>query len=138
MKKRLIILLVLVCAIPVIVSSLFSYYLFQQKVLADFEAIGMGNAKTVELNVEELINKRLALLHLLARSHDIRNFDSAYGKQQLKEAFEIYPDMTLALDDMTGEQKLRGDELKTAECWIAAVFQGCAGGERCLVRRLIQ
>ena len=132
MKKRLIILLVLVCAIPVIVSSLFSYYLFQQKVLADFEAIGMGNAKTVELNVEELINKRLALLHLLARSHDIRNFDSAYGKQQLKEAFEIYPDMTLALDDMTGEQKLRGDELKTANVGSRQYFKDAQGGKDAL------
>lgn len=129
MKKRLILLLILVCAIPVSISSVCSYYLFQQKVLADFQTIGQSNVKTIELNVEELINKRMASLQLLASSHDIRSFDPVFGKRHLVEAFKIYPDMTLALDDHSGMQKLRGDDLKVANVGSRQYFKDAINGQ---------
>ncbi|VBB05095.1 Hypothetical protein LUCI_0301 [Lucifera butyrica] len=129
MKKMLIILLMLVSGIPLLSSTVLSYFLFTKPLEADYYAVNSGKADVFKTETQAYINERMEFVKALARTSAIKNFDLPAAKKLIADVQKVYTDIGMALDDNQGRQVARGDDVKLGTVSKREFYQEAISGK---------
>ncbi|MCR5626881.1 MAG: methyl-accepting chemotaxis protein [Lachnospiraceae bacterium] len=89
-KTKLILIMILVAAIPLIVTTIVNYRSSTSKALTDAEEINLGQAELIESNFVDIINQNFASLSAAAESPYLRDFIKAAPEQRDTEKMVAY------------------------------------------------
>jgi len=102
--------MLLVSFIPLILLSVISIQFLSKSL--ETETINQCKelAETTRLQIDGYFDKSLTILKVISSSPDIKEADLLHSKQFLVQAQKNYPGMSFTLDDLNGNQIVRGDD----------------------------
>jgi len=137
-KTRLVAVMVLAAAIPLVVALIVSYISSTNKAVEDAEISLQWQAKYIESEFEGILEKNMSALQAVASSPATVMYLSGGGDEnlyadmlrQLKDVDDIFGDgNTTILTGTTGKQLVRSDEGTLADVSAREYYQSALGGQ---------
>ncbi|EGO63358.1 methyl-accepting chemotaxis protein [Acetonema longum] len=132
MKKRLITVLLLVSSIPLLIASVLSYFMFESKVIDDYNKASLEKAASIQNDVHYFINRNMDALRILSKHRTVIGMDPAAIRPVLVQVAQDYTDMIFLVDNLGGQQIARSDDLKFANVADRAFFKKAVSGQEAI------
>ncbi|MDR3561656.1 MAG: methyl-accepting chemotaxis protein [Negativicutes bacterium] len=129
MKRKLIAILLSVSCIPLVLCSLYFYWIIQQKTIAEFDESSQKSGIAIQGNIAKLMDEQMAALRVLSKNPYVAGLDVANGRQSIVDTQKIYPGLLIIASDATGQQVMRGDEIKLVNVSQRKFFQTAVKGQ---------
>lgn len=130
MKKRLLMILLLVSSLPLLIASLFNYYLFKQNLVADFNNTALENAVAIQSDVNAFLDSHMRSIKVVAHLPAVRNGQVNEVKPLLVETAKIYNNFSpLTLDNAQGKQLVKNDNTTLVDVSDRKFFQASMQGK---------
>lgn len=137
MKKKLIAILIIVSTLPIIFVSLFYYQVFQKNLMESYNEIGLTQVQRTQSNVNEFMEKHLTALRSMADSPSLKNRDLVATKPLLVAGVKLFPDMSMVMDDLNGNQIVRGDDSKLGTVGTRDYYKSAVAGTEAISEPLV-
>lgn len=128
-KKRLLLIMILISFIPLILLSVISV----RYLSAELEKETINQCKELAMEVNLQINgyldKSFIALKTIAANPTVKAFDLPKIKTFLVQVQKVYPENSFALDDVKGNQVVRGDNIPVANIWERPFYQLALKGQ---------
>ncbi|MEK3914759.1 methyl-accepting chemotaxis protein [Paenibacillus sp. FSL H7-0331] len=113
MKKKLIIVLMLFASLPMLVFSSFSIYSNSQELQHNASEFSLDNAQSIKSEINVVIDQNFDLLKVLAQNEIFQSGAPKVetAKTLLNASVKVHPEAVLNYTDVTGQQKVRSDNL---------------------------
>ena len=137
MKRKLIIILLCVSCIPLFISSAISYSIFETKVVADYNEASLGKAEAIQNDIHYFINRNMDALRILSSNQTIISMDPVASKPILVKVAKNYSEMIFIVEDKSGQQTSRSDNLNLASVADRPFFKKAISGQENISEVLI-
>lgn len=110
MRHKIMILLAMIGAIPLLLLSVFSYWQLTSNMQEDYNRIGMAQVETLKLDVDSLLQKNMQGIKLIANMPTVKNMDIPTIKQILINSGKVNPDLSvISIINKQGKQLVKND-----------------------------
>jgi len=137
MKKKLITILIIVSVLPIILVSGFYYQVFQKNLMASYDEFGLTQVQRTQSNVNEFMEKHLNALRSMADNPSLKNRDLVATKPLLVAGVKLFPDMSMVMDDLNGNQIVRGDESQFGTVGTRDYYKSALAGTEAISEPLV-
>jgi len=137
MKKKLITILMIVSILPIILVSAFYYHVFQKNLMEICNEIGLTQVQRTQSNVNEFMEKHLMALRSMADNPSLKNRDLVAAKPLLVAGVKLFPEMSMVMDDLNGNQILRGDNEKMGFVGTREFYKSAVAGTEAISEPLV-
>ncbi|MDR3562598.1 MAG: methyl-accepting chemotaxis protein [Negativicutes bacterium] len=138
MKRKLILLLVLIGALPVLAASMAASWLFNQNMQDDYRRLNFARVGGLQSEVVGFMDKHINALKLLATNPTVVAFDPAAAKPVLRDGSRVYPAMIpIAIDNDRGQQLVKSDESALVQVPDRIFFQQAMQGKDDVVSEVV-
>lgn len=138
MRRKLITILILFSAIPLLISSLFSLYFYSQNMQAEFQNLSTSKSEVLRTEVASFINKHLELLRLLSKHSAIRALDIPNSFPIIENASKTYPDLIpISIDNDKGKQLVKSDRSTLVDVTDRAFYKQAMQGKEDVVSEVV-
>jgi methyl-accepting chemotaxis protein len=137
MKKKLITILVLVGIIPIILVSGVFYKVLQDNLMENSNTAGLSQIQRTQSNINEFVEKYLNALRSMADNPALKNRDLQAAKPLLVAGVKIFPDMSMVMDDLNGNQIVRGDDAQFGTVGTRDYYKLAVKGEEAISEPLV-
>jgi methyl-accepting chemotaxis protein len=120
-----------------IIASTITYFMFEAKVIGDYNKASMDKAETIQNDVHYFINRNMDALRLIAKNQTIVSMDPAAMKPILVQVAKDYTDMIFIVEDLRGKQIARSDNLNLANVGDRPWFKKAVSGQDTISEVLI-
>lgn len=128
-KKKLLAIMILISFIPLIVfSGVAVQYLgktLETEIIGECREQAIG----VKLQINRYLDKPFASLKSIAANQAVKNLDLPQVKKFLVEVQKVNPENTFVLDDLKGNQVVRGDDIPVVNIWERPFYQAALKGQ---------
>lgn len=128
-KKKLIIMMTLISLVPLLLLSLAALHYLSGTLENETAAQCREVAQEVNLQIDDYLNKPISSLETLAKTETIKTFDMIKAKALLTAIQKAQPEVMLALDDVKGNQVVRGDSAALINVADRDYFQTAMKGQ---------
>ena len=128
-KKKLLIIMILISFIPLILLSVISVRYLSAEL--EKETINQCKELAIEVNLQinGYLDKSFIALKTIAANPTVKSFDVPKIKTFLVQVQKVYPENSFALDDVKGNQVVRGDNIPVANIWERPFYQLALKGQ---------
>ncbi|MBU2699389.1 methyl-accepting chemotaxis protein [Sporomusaceae bacterium BoRhaA] len=128
-KKKLLLIMILISFIPLILLSVMSVQ-YLGKVLEQ-ETINQCRelANEAKLQIDGYLDRPFIALKSIAADPTVKAFDLPKIKTFLVQLQKVNPENSFALDDVKGNQVVRGDDIPVANIWERPFYQSALKGQ---------
>lgn len=129
-NKKQVLIMILFSFIPlVLLSAISTYYLSKS---LEEESINQCRelATEVKMQIEDYLDRPLTGIKIIASNPAVKNFDLPQVRVFLLEIRKEYPDISFVLDDVHGNQVVRGDDVVPANIGDRAYFLSALKGNK--------
>lgn len=128
-KKKLLLIMILISFIPLILLSVISVRYLSTEL--EKETINQCKELAIEVNLQinGYLDKSFIALKTIAANPTVKSFDLAKVKTFLVQVQKVYPENSFALDDVKGNQVVRGDDIPVTNIWERPFYQLALKGQ---------
>ncbi len=128
-KKKLLIIMIVISFIPLILLSVISVRYLSTEL--EKETINQCRELAIEVNLQinGYLDKSFIALKTIAANPAVKSFDLPKIKTFLLQVQKVYPENSFALDDVKGNQVVRGDNIPVANIWERPFYQLALKGQ---------
>lgn len=138
MKRKLMLLLVLISAFPLLIASLVSYRLFNSNMQDDYKRLSFTQVRALQSEVQVLVDKHLEVIKLIARNPAVRSFDVTGATNILQQASETYPILLpISLENNKGQQVTKSNNSKLTDVSNREFFKQAMQGKEEVVSEVM-
>lgn len=129
-RKKLMVTLILMGVIPLILLSLVAVK-YLTRVIEEETVKQCGEQVAgISLEVEGYLNRPVEILTIIASDPAVQAFDLVHAKKLLVNVQAAHPDLSFIVDDVNGNQVVRGDNLALSNIADRPYFQAALAGKR--------
>jgi methyl-accepting chemotaxis protein len=128
-KKKLLLLMILISFIPLILLSVISVRYLSKAIEEETISQCSELATGVKLQIDGYFDKPFIALKAIAANPTVKAFDLPKIKTFLVQVQKISPENSFALDDVRGNQVVRGDDIPGANIWERPFYQSALKGQ---------
>jgi methyl-accepting chemotaxis protein len=128
-KKKLLLIMILISFVPLILLSVISVRYLSAEL--EKETINQCKELAIEVNLQinGYLDKSFIALKTIAANPTVKSFDVPKIKTFLVQVQKVYPENSFTLDDVTGNQVVRGDDIPVANIWERPFYQLALKGQ---------
>ncbi len=128
-KKKLLVIMLVISFIPLILLSVISVRYLSSEL--EKETINQCKELAIEVNLQinGYLDKSFIALKTIAANPTVKTFDIPKVKTFLLQVQKVYPENSFALDDVKGNQVVRGDNIPVANIWERPFYQLALKGQ---------
>lgn len=138
MKRKLIALMLIISAVPLLLVSIISLYLFNQNLQNDFRTLSMSRAELLETDVNTFITKHMDVLKHISNTPAIRGYDVTAIKPVIQEASNTYPNFVpISVEPANGKQIVKSDNSALVDVTDRKFFQLAMKGQEEVISEVL-
>lgn len=137
MKKKLITILLIISALPIILVSMFYYQVFQKNIMESYNEFGLIQVQRTQANVNGFMEKHLNALRSMADNPSLKNRDLIATKPLLVVGVKLFSDMSMVMDDLNGNQIVRGDDTQLGKVGTRDYYKSAVAGKEAISEPLV-
>lgn len=130
MKRKLVTLMLIISAVPLLLVSIVSLYLFNQNLQKDFWELSMSRANLLQTDVNLFITKHMDVLKHISKTPAVKNYDVNAIKPIIKEASNTYPNFVpISVETSQAKQIVKSDDSALVDVSDREFFQLAMKGQ---------
>lgn len=138
MKRKLIALMLIISAVPLLLVSIISLYLFNQNLQNDFRILSASRAELLETDVSTFITKHMDALKHISNTPAVRSYDVTAIKPIIQEASNTYPNFVpISVEPANGKQIVKSDNSALVDVTDREFFQLAMKGQEEVISEVL-
>lgn len=138
MKRKIIAILLAAGCIPLILATIYFYFVVQQKTIDEYNRSSEKSAQSIQIEISNIIDDHMTMLRIIGANPSVANLDAEGGKAHLVNSQRLAgPGNLFIASGPTGQQVIRSDTLGFVNVGQRKFFQTAIKGTEAISEVLI-
>jgi len=138
MKQKIIAVLLAASCIPLVLATIYFYFVVQQKTIDEYNSVSEKSAHAIQWDISNIIDDNLTILRMTAANPAVANLDAAVAKDHLVNVQNLIgAGNAVIASNPAGQQVVRGDTIGLVQIAHRRFFQIAIKGTEAISEVLI-